>query len=155
MRAGPSEALYRQSLQTTSRCWTGNVLVLSGWGKGSDTTGSGKNKRDERKWTFEEVSKKWVAIKTKRSRILGINIAGTCLLAMWLLSLRRHDSYSGSVAEHGKSFCNVSCLQPSSCGLGNNKGDYPDVQKDGGWSCSSDEASVTDVERRATLKRFE
>ena len=48
MEVGPPKALYRQSLQTTLRCWVSNDPVLSGQGKGLQN-GSGMDKGDERK----------------------------------------------------------------------------------------------------------
>ena len=59
MVAGPPKALFRRSLQTNLRCHCGNKMVLSGRRKGHDKTGSGKFKRDERKRTIEEVSRKY------------------------------------------------------------------------------------------------
>lgn len=48
MEAGPPLAVYRNSQQTTLRCFKGNDEVLSSQGKGF-VKKSGKCKRDERK----------------------------------------------------------------------------------------------------------
>lgn len=69
------------------------------------------------------------AVKTVRSTTHGISIVETCLLTMRLPSFRRRDFYTGLYTELGKSFCDASCSQPSSRGVGNSKGDYFDAQR--------------------------
>ena len=66
------------------------------------------DKRDERKRTFDEASRKiYILSKPRHLAVLGISIAVTCLLAMWQSLLRRHDFYPGLFVEHRKPHVNA------------------------------------------------
>jgi hypothetical protein len=87
-----------------------------------------------------------IALHFVRSAFFGewvIIIAATCLLAIRQTQLRRHDSYLGFYMELRKSFLDVKRKADNVYNI--------DVNKDGGWCCSSDETFVMRVERRTSI----
>ena len=61
------------------------------------------DKRDERKRTFEEASRKrYLLSKPRHLAVLGTSITVTCLLVMRQSLLRRHDFYLGLFVERRK-----------------------------------------------------
>jgi hypothetical protein len=69
---------------------------------------SSMDKRDERKRTLDDASRKRYFLSKPRHRaVFGISVATTCLLATWQALFRGHDFYSGLFVEHGKPLADV------------------------------------------------
>jgi|ERR1043165_4745642 hypothetical protein len=87
-------------------------------------------------------------VKSQCSRALVKIIAATCILAIRQSSLRWHDSCSGFYTEHGKSFPDAKRKVQAG---GTREAESSEAGKDDGWCCSSVEAFVMKVERRAPI----
>ena len=75
MEEGPPLALYRRSQQTAPRCFLGDWAVLNGRGK-SPLKGLGRNRKDERKWTFVKMSRTRTTSRNYRFLAIGgMNVA--------------------------------------------------------------------------------